>query len=398
MNRRTKVTTVIAALGAGLALVVAFLATGQASAATGTLSIGSGTVSPGGQRQVALEALGVTNPGLGAWSIDISYDPAIVTPVACDPQSGSVCNPNYGEDVVRVSGASGVGREGDSTLALITFECGESEGTSPLTIDAADLADGTLGAPAPITPTIVDGSIVCQAGGAGETVAIANGQATVGDSDTVDLEAQGIQEPGLGAWTVDISYDSSLLTAVSCTADQGGICNPAFEDGVVRVTGANIDGVVGDNRLAAITFECNDVGQSPLQLSVQVLVDATVGNPQDIAASTDNGTFRCVEEVAPAVTPTATVAIVSAGSGGPGGGFDAGSPGVWLVAGLIGAGVAWLVAGLAGISLVAVTNQGISRLTRPFGGGGFHPRLRPRGESQASAERTNRGWFMKRRR
>jgi hypothetical protein len=391
----------VVVLATGLALVVGFLAAGGAGAASGTLSIGSGTVSPGGQRQIALEALGVGEPGLGAWSIDITYDPAAVTPVDCDPQSGSVCNPTYGEGQVRVSGAAGVGLEGDSTLAVITFQCADTEGSSPLTINVVEIADGTPGAPADIDATIVDGTITCQSGGSGETVAIDNGEAAAGDSDTVDLEAQSIPEPGLGAWTIDISYDSSLLSALSCTADQGGICNPAFDDGVVRVTGANIDGVIGDNRLAAITFECNDVGESALQLTVQVLVDATVGDPQDIFAASDDGTFECVEE-GPAVTPTSTPALGPAGSGGPGAGFDPGSPGVWLVAGLIGAGVAWFVAGLAGVSLLAVTNQSISRLTRPFSrdGEGFSPRLRPRGDqsSESPGDDAGRDWFMKFRR
>jgi hypothetical protein len=398
MRARIKLTTVLVALASGLALLAGFLATSGADAASGTLSIGSGTAAPGAQRQVALEMLGVGEPGLGAWSIDIVYDPAVVTPVDCDPQSGSVCNPDYGEDQVRVSGAAGVGLEGDSTLAVITFQCADAEGSSPLTINIAEIADGTPGAPADIDTTVVDGTITCQAGGGDETISIENGEATVGDSDTVDLEASGIPDPGLGAWTVDISYDSSLLTAVSCTADQGGICNPAFDDGVVRVTGANIEGVIGDNRLAAITFECNELGESTLGLTVQVLVDATVGDPQDVAASVDDGSFECVE-VTPGVTPTPTIALGPAGSGGPGSGFDTGSPGVWLVAGLIGAGIAWFVAGLAGVSFVAVTNQGISRLARPLGEG-FRPRLRPRGEQRddSTDDDTRHDWFMKPRR
>jgi hypothetical protein len=405
MTRRTKALTGAATLAAGLALVAGLLAAGQAVAASGTLSIGSATVSPGAERAVSLEALGVSDPGLGAWSIDITYDPAVVTPVDCNPQSGSVCNPAFGEDVVRVSGAAGAGLEGDTTLAVITFECEPAEGSSDLSLDPVEFADGTPGAPADITTTVVDGAVTCQAGGSGETIAIGDGEAVVGDSDTVELEAQNIPDPGLGAWTIDISYDSSFMSAVSCTADQGGICNPAFDDGVVRVTGANIDGVAGNNRLGSITFECDALGESALELTVQVLVDSTVGDPQDVTAATSDGNFACVEPGAPTAVvpaPTPTVGLVSAGSGGGSGGFDAGSPGVWLVAGLIGAGIAWLTAGLAGVSLAAVTNRGVSRLMQPFtrhDGESFIPRLRPRGDEDDAPERgPGRNWFIKPRR
>lgn len=419
MTGRTKATTAAVALATGLALVAGLLAAGQASAATGTLSIDSATASPGAERAVSLEALGVTDPGLGAWSIDITYDPTAVTPVDCGPQSGSVCNPHYPQSTaeagdppwstgtVRVSGAAGVGLEGDSTLAVITFQCAPAEGSSALTLNAPEFADGTPGAPAEITATVVNGSITCQAGGSGETLAIGDGEAQLDESDTVALESQSIPEPGLGAWTVDITYNPALLSVRGCQGESGSLCNghypqtsdeagePPWATGTVRVTGANIDGLAGTNRLAAITFECDDLGESALQLSVQVLVNATVGDPQAISAATDGGTFACVEAPA-AATPTP--GLVSAGSG-PSGGFDPGSPAVWLVAGLIGAGIAWFIAGLAGVSLAAVTNQGVSRLTRPFGhrgNEGFTPRLRPRGD-EASEPSTGAGrhWFVR---
>jgi len=421
MRGRTKTATAAVALATGLALLAGLLAAGQASAATGTLSIGSATASPGSQRAVSLEALDVTGPGLGAWSVDITYDPTAVTPVDCDPQSGSVCNPHYPQTAaeagdppwstgtVRVSGAAGVGREGDSTLAVITFQCAPAEGSSALTLNATEFADGTPGTPVEISATVVNGSITCQSGGSGEAVAIGDGEAQVGESDTVELQSQSIPEPGLGAWTIDITYDPAVLSVTECQGESGSLCNGHYPQtsaeagdspwstGTVRVTGANIDGVAGTQGLAAITFECNVLGQSALQLTVQVLVNATVGDPQTISAATDNGTFSCVEAPA-AATPTPTVGLVSAGSG-PSGGFDPGSPAVWLVAGLIGAGIAWFIAGLAGVSLAAVTNQSVSRLTRPFGhrgNEGFTPRLRPRGD-EASEPSTGAGrhWFVR---
>jgi hypothetical protein len=339
----------------------------------------------------------MTAPGLGAWSLDISYDPAVVTPVGCTPQNGSVCNPNFAAGTVRVSGASGAGLDGDTSLALINFQCADAEGSTALTINVVELADGTPGDPQPIDETIVNGTITCQAGPPADTVQIGSGSAHVGQSGSVELGVVDIGEPGLGAWTIDITYDSSIVSASSCTADEGGVCNPAFADDTVRVTGANIDGVAGDARLGTITFLCDEAGSSALALTVQVLVDSTVGSPQAVTATVINGTFTCSEEAVAGVTPTPTVAFPEAGSG-PSDGLGTSGVQTWLIAGLIGAGIAWLLAGAAGVSFVAAANSNIVRTLRPLGRAEtFAPRLRPRDPSSddANGRPTGRSWFVR---
>jgi hypothetical protein len=42
------------------------------------------------------------------------------------------------------------------------------------------------------------------------------------------------RSPGLGAWTVDISFDSSVVTVVTCSPQQGGVCNPNFATDTIR--------------------------------------------------------------------------------------------------------------------------------------------------------------------
>jgi hypothetical protein len=133
----------------------------QVSAQEQTLSIESKSVAAGGSTTVALEANDIAEPGLAAWSIDVFFDPDIIVATDCTPKSGSVCNPNYAENTVRVTGASAAGLEGDSELAEISFTCA-SQGTSALTLDALDFADGTVGAPQQIDFSIVNGSILCQ--------------------------------------------------------------------------------------------------------------------------------------------------------------------------------------------------------------------------------------------
>jgi hypothetical protein len=394
LTARIAWTALLAALCAAGALL---LGGGSANAATGTIRIGSATMAPASQSDVALQALNVTEPGLGAWSIDISYDPTVVTPVACAPQSGSVCNPNFDSDTIRVSGANATGLDGDSTLAVITFGCADAEASTALTLNPTEFADATIGDPQPIDTTVVNGSISCQgAVSATETVAAGDGSARPGESDTVDVEALNIGAPGLGAWTVDISYDTSVATAVSCTASFGGVCNEEFESGVVRITGATIDAPTGDVLLGTITFQCpNAEGETALAVSVQVLVDSTLGAPQPIAAATQDGTFTCSEEPPPGEEPTPTptpgaAGLPPAGSGTPGA-WHPGDLQGWLIAGLAGAGLAWLVAGLAGnLSSAAAARGAAPDAPQRREPAGFVPRMTPRGKPGRDIDRPRR--------
>ncbi len=143
-----------------LGLVVGILAFSEVSAASGELMIGSATVAPGEQGSVDLQALDVTTPGLGAWTVDITYDSTAVTAVSCNPLQG-VCNANFAAETVRFTGAVATGLEGDTTIGSITFQCAEETGSSVLTLTPQVFADATLGAPAQIEATVQNGSIAC---------------------------------------------------------------------------------------------------------------------------------------------------------------------------------------------------------------------------------------------
>jgi hypothetical protein len=151
-------------LGAAAVVTVGVvLLASQVFAASGTASVGSESVAPGEQGSVDVEALGVEAPGLGAWTIDVMYDPDVVTAVGCDAeQETSVCNSEYAADTVRLTGATAVGLEGDSLLGTIVFECGDEEGTSPLEISLFTFADATLGGPMDIDADIMDGVFACE--------------------------------------------------------------------------------------------------------------------------------------------------------------------------------------------------------------------------------------------
>ena len=145
------------------------------------------------------------------------------------------------------------------------------------------------------------------AGVAAQTPAVSVGSLTtsVGLAGTVALEAHDIGPPGLGAWTIDITYDPAVASPVGCAAEQGGLCNPNFGANTIRVTGVSASGLEGDSLLATITFACVSVGVSELALSLSVFADATPGALAPIAAATDHGSVTCAEEgTAPPPTPT----------------------------------------------------------------------------------------------
>jgi len=127
------------------------------------------------------------------------------------------------------------------------------------------------------------------------TVRVSSAAAEVGQQRTVLLEALDVGAPGLGAWTVDVEFDPAVISVVSCQAKHGGICNPNFAVGRLRVTGTQIFGLQGNVSLANVTFACQSVGTSALAVSVRVLADATLGAPQDIDAAIINGSLSCFE-------------------------------------------------------------------------------------------------------
>lgn len=165
---------------------------------------------------------------------------------------------------------------------------------------------------------IVAGLIAASAAAEGETEATLHiDSATIaidGDAN-VDLEVLGVGPPGLGAWSVDIGFDDTLVAAIGCDPDNGSVCNPAFSVNSARVVGASASGLQGDTLLATLRFRCVDLGTSPLTLTIQVLADATIGNPQELKTVVQNGSITCQEAV-PIPTSTPVPPPPPTGSGG----------------------------------------------------------------------------------
>ena len=229
--------------------------------------------------------------------------------------------------------------------------------------------------------------------GADAVISIESSSMAVGSQAGLGVRALTVSDPGLGAWSIDISYDQRVVAAVDCTAFENSFCNPDFAGNTVRLSGANASGLEGDTRLAEITFSCVAEGVSPLSISIEVLADATVGGPQPIVPSTEDGSISCgelpssgggvcdafefqedaqqalnsdpsdpagldpdndgvaCESLSSRFPPEDVPTLPDAGTGLGGIDFGPGSAQLWLIA-LIGAGIAWLSTGAAGAGLV----------------------------------------------
>jgi len=197
---------------------------------------------------------------------------------------------------------------------------------------------------------LVGGLMVSQVAAQGPEISIGDGEAVPGGDATVDLTAN--VPDGLGAWTVDITYDPDVVDASDCQEEAGSVCNANFAADTVRVTGASASGLDTETVLASITFTCGDSeGSSDLSIALSVFSDATIGNPQDISGDTtiSDGSITCAEAQPTVAAATNTPVIVPSGYGpsSDGGSFS------WVIAALAGAGLA----ALAGFGALRVRSR-----------------------------------------
>ncbi len=173
-----------------------------------------------------------------------------------------------------------------AVLALVIACGGDGDADGPIpTSDALGQQSGqvggeSLGEPGLDSPTVSLGSVT----------------AAVGETGQVVLDVLNFEAPGLGAWTFDVSYDTSILTLTDCEPQQeSSVCNPEFDDDKLRIVGATGTGLEGDTEIGRLTFQCDEAGESALVLSVQTLADGTIGDPQLVAAHVEGGSITCSE-------------------------------------------------------------------------------------------------------
>jgi hypothetical protein len=140
-----------------LVAAVGIVSTAQAAGSVTSLSATSATTTPVSDVTISVQ---VSGSAVGAWGINVAYDPSLVTPTSCSGGDNGTCNlqsPTKNNAVYlngsKLSGVSG----SNVTLGTITFHAGATTGTSPLTVTLTTLADTDTNAITGVTPT--NGSI-----------------------------------------------------------------------------------------------------------------------------------------------------------------------------------------------------------------------------------------------
>jgi hypothetical protein len=128
------------------------------------------------------------------------------------------------------------------------------------------------------------------------TLSIDEVSAAVGASVDANVTVTNFPDPGLGAWTVDITFDPAIVSIADCNVDTNdgtNVCNPAFEEDTVRIAGAVAEGLTGEIVLGALTLQCEAAGESPLEITLDVLADGTLGAPTERPANAVDGSVTC---------------------------------------------------------------------------------------------------------
>jgi hypothetical protein len=126
--------------------------------------IGNLTLPPSGGATEDLRAINVFFPKLGAWQIDVQFQPEVVDALPCTfVQPNSYCNPNYAANKVRIVGSSAAGLSGSNIiLARLQFECVEP-GTSQAEIVIGQLVSIDSVA---MASSVQSGTVTCPGGSA----------------------------------------------------------------------------------------------------------------------------------------------------------------------------------------------------------------------------------------
>ena len=114
------------------------------------------------------------------------------------------------------------------------------------------------------------------------------GSATVAPGDTVTINITATSDD-LGAYRVDVHYDSSLVSATACTSTYGVCSIDIVAPDTVRMNGSNVAGITGTNVvLSTITFLAGPTdGTAALTVNPATLIVADTGGNSLVVAPTN---------------------------------------------------------------------------------------------------------------
>ena len=163
MNRAAvRALALLAAVAVVAVLAGSSLSQDGAAAQGPTVRTGSITLAVGAQGDLVLDALKIAPPGLAAWTVDVTYDPAVLSVLSCSGAPFGICNGSFAPNATRATGISLGGLQGNVTLATLTVSC-IANGASVLSITLPTFVDATPGGPQPIAAALDEGTVTCSA-------------------------------------------------------------------------------------------------------------------------------------------------------------------------------------------------------------------------------------------
>ena len=144
ISRTPGVALAIGGVLAGALVLAGMAREGRSAAAvTGTvISVGSASVQSSQSAAVSVDASNVPAPGLGAFTLDVKYNPAIAGSPSCTAAAGFFCNAAFASNKVRCGGFDANGRAGNVPLCSITFTAvGPAGQCSALELSVGEFVD-----------------------------------------------------------------------------------------------------------------------------------------------------------------------------------------------------------------------------------------------------------------
>lgn len=298
---------------------------GSSAVATAQVRVGSGetptyTVAPGGERTITVEVVGAAD--LGAATLLLAYDPALVQVVNCTAQPPAnadlaLCNPSFSPGVVRFSLLAAEGVSGSFPAFDLTLRAvGATGSTAQLALTAPQFAD-VNGVEVPVQ--VAGGTLLIsgpdQPAEAVLSLDPAASTITPGQNTTVAIRLDVMPARPVVAATMLLQYDPRVVRPVQCTAPAGstlqGACNINFNQaqGLIKFNLLANEGASGQLHLYDLVFEVVGTAVpgavSALTLSVESMVDAqetplrwrTVSGAMTVIAGPSNAALLLVGDV-----------------------------------------------------------------------------------------------------
>ena len=255
---------------------------------TASIEINSAEIRPGEWRIVELWARDVDPPGLGAWNVEIDFDPDVGEISNCfSSLPVSRCKQDE-EGRIRVVGVNSrvEGPAGDQQLAAFRFTCGEAEATTQLSLNVVSFVNHFPGAPQRIFTSTTNGTVTCSQSALPKPtrtplieatpvfrpkITVEHVEAEVGQPFSITVQS-GFGSVSIFGFSLDVEYPPGLLQFLSCVTLPDFTCLEETP-GTITFEGVSDEPMTGSLLLGGMTFQASEY-----QCQTFLLADGAIRN------------------------------------------------------------------------------------------------------------------------